>query len=203
MEIRATRQLEGMVSMECPICDSDNQEDSRFCIQCGTLFSVPQITSSTPQEMDTKVQEEPSPATIPEDAIIVLQSRWAYMLHTIPLLAFFGVSLIFDFLTLGILPTLITIYIIGSRYLSFRRTAYILTDKHLVIFQGSYGPVDIPRVVMRRVRNGAKTLAGPSTAISRLHIPVISRTYQIGLERCSDLRTERRYVSGLSMNPGR
>jgi hypothetical protein len=59
------------------------------------------------------------------------------MLHTIPLLAFLGISLIFDFLTLGILPTLIAIYIIGSRYLSFRRTAYILTDKHLVIFQGS------------------------------------------------------------------
>jgi len=123
--------------MECPRCDSDNQEDSRFCRQCGTPFSVPQVISSTPQEMDTKVQEEPSPATIPEDAIIVLQSRWAYMLHTIPLLAFFGVSLILDFLTLGILPTLVAIYIIGSRYLSFRRTAYILTDKHLVIFQGS------------------------------------------------------------------
>jgi len=123
--------------MECPRCDSDNQEDSRFCKQCGTPFSVPQATISTPQEMVADVQEEPSLATIPEDAIIALQSRWAYMLHTIPFLALFGVSLIFDFLTLGILPTLIAIYIIGSRYLSFRRTAYILTDKHLVIFQGS------------------------------------------------------------------
>ena len=141
--------------MECPRCDSDNQEDSRFCRQCGTPFSVPQVTSSTPQEMDTKVQEEPSPATIPEDAIIVLQSRWAYMLHSIPLLAFFGVSLILDFLTLGILPTLVAIYIIGSRYLSFRRTAYILTDKHLVIFQGSLigqKRIDVPFADLNHVQ---------------------------------------------------
>ena len=141
--------------MECPRCDSDNQEDSRFCRQCGTPFSVPQVTSSTPQEMDIKVQEEPSPATILEDAIIVQQSRWAYMLHTIPLLAFFGVSLIFDFLTLGILPTLIAIYIIGSRYLSFRRTAYILTDKHLVIFQGSLigqKRIDVPFADLNNVQ---------------------------------------------------
>ena len=141
--------------MECPRCDSDNQEDSRFCRQCGTPFSVPQVTSSTPQEMDTKVQEEPSPATIPEDAIIVLQSRWAYMLHTIPVLAFFGVSLILDFLTLGTLPTLVAIYIIGSRYLSFRRTAYILTDKHLVIFQGSLmgqKRIDVPFADLNNVQ---------------------------------------------------
>ena len=133
--------------MECPRCDSDNQEDSRFCRRCGTPFSVPQVTSSTPQEMDTKVQEEPSPATIPEDAIIVLQSRWAYMLHTIPLLAFFGVSLIFDLLTFGILPAVIAICAIGYRYLVFRRTAYILTEKHLVIFQGSLmgqNRIDVP-----------------------------------------------------------
>ena len=141
--------------MECPRCDSDNPEDSRFCRRCGTPVSVPQVTSSTPQEMDIKVQEEPSPATILEDAIIVQQSRWAYMLHTIPLLAFLGVSLIFDFFTLGILPTLIAIYVIGSRYLSFRRTAYILTDKHLVIFQGSLigqKRIDVPFADLNNVQ---------------------------------------------------
>ena len=123
--------------MECPRCDSDNQEDSRFCRRCGTPFSVPQVTSSTPQEMDTKVQEEPSPATIPEDAIIVRQSRWAYRLHTVPWLVLFGGSFTFDFLTFGIFPIWVAICVIGYRYLVFRRTAYILTDKHLVIFQGS------------------------------------------------------------------
>ena len=92
-------------------------------------------------------QETPSPATIPEDAIIVLQSQWSYMLHTVPWLGFFGVSFTFDFLTFGILPTVIAICVIGSRYLAFRRTAYILTEKHLVIFQGSLmgqNRIDVP-----------------------------------------------------------
>jgi len=123
--------------MKCPRCDSDNQEDAQFCSQCGTSFSVPQVTSSTPQEMDTEVQEEHSPATIPEDAIIVRQSPWAYMLYVIPSLAAFGGSLFVDFFTFGTLPIVIAIYIIGSRYLSFRKTAYILTDKYVIIQQGS------------------------------------------------------------------
>ena len=141
--------------MECPRCDSDNQEDSRFCRQCGTPFSVPQVTSSTPQEMDIKVQEEPSPATIPEDAIIVLQSRWAYMLHTVPWLVLLGGSFTFDFLTFGIVPAVIAICAIGYRYLVFRRTAYILTDKHLVIFQGSLigqNRIDVPFADLNNVQ---------------------------------------------------
>ena len=142
--------------MECPRCDSDNQEDSQFCRQCGTSFTVPQVTTAMPHEIDTKVQEEPDHVTIPEDAIIVLQSQWAYMLHTILWATFFGVSFIFDFLTLGILPTVIAISVIVSRYLSFRRTAYILTDKHIVIFQGSLigrKRIDVPFVDLNEVQS--------------------------------------------------
>ena len=133
--------------MKCLTCGDDNPVEAQVCRRCGTPFSVPQVTSSTPQEMDTKVQEEPSPATIPEDAIIVLQSQWSYMLHTVPWLGFFGVSFTFDFLTFGIVPTVMAICVIGHRYLVFRRTAYILTEKHLVIFQGSLmgrNRIDVP-----------------------------------------------------------
>ena len=132
--------------MECLACGSDNQEDSQFCRRCGTRFSATQVTSSTPQEMDTKVQEAPSPATIPEDAIIALQSWWAYMLpSTVPLLILSG--LVFFILTFGILPIVIGFSVIGYRYLVFRRTAYILTEKHLVILQGSLmaqNRIDVP-----------------------------------------------------------
>ncbi len=122
--------------MQCPQCGKDNPEDAQLCGSCATRFSAIQVASSTSQGMDTKVQEEPSPATIPEDAIIVLQSHWAYMLHAVPWLVVFGL-VFFDFLTFGILPMVIAISIIGYRYLAFRKTAYILTEKHLVIFQGS------------------------------------------------------------------
>ena len=133
--------------MKCLTCGDDNPVEAQVCRRCGARFSVTQVTDSTPQEMDTKAQETPNPATIPEDAIIVLQSRWSYMLHTVPWLGFFGVSFTFDFLTFGILPTVIAICVIGSRYLAFRRTAYILTEKHFVIFQGSVmgqNRIDVP-----------------------------------------------------------
>ena len=94
-------------------------------------------------------QETPSPATIPEDAIIVLQSQWSYMLHTVPWLGFLGLSFTFDFLTFGSFPAVIAICVIGSRYLAFRRTAYILTEKHLVIPPGSLmgqNRIDVPFV---------------------------------------------------------
>ena len=94
-------------------------------------------------------QETPSPAPIPEDAIIVLQSQWSYMLHAVPWLGFLGLSFTFDFLTFGLFPAVLAICVIGSRYLAFRRTAYILTEKHLVILQGSLmgqNRIDVPFV---------------------------------------------------------
>ena len=74
---------------------------------------------------------------IPEDAVVVRQSNWAYMLHAVPWLVSFWISLAFDFFTFGIIPAVFAIYFIGSRYLSFRRTAYTLTDSHVIIQQGS------------------------------------------------------------------
>ena len=133
--------------MKCPRCGSDNPDDTQFCGGCGTSLGAYTAGGSTPQGMDTKVQEAPSPATIPEDAITVLQSQWAYMIYTIPWLVFFGVTVAFDFFTFGIVPTVMAIYFIGSRYQSFRRTAYILTEKHLIIFQGSLpgrNRIDVP-----------------------------------------------------------
>ena len=133
--------------MKCPTCGDDNPVGASFCRRCGTRFSATQVTSSTPQDMDATVQEAPSPVTIPEDAITVLQSRWAYMIHTVPWLCFFVGAFAFDFLTFGIFPAVAVICVIGSRYLVFRRTAYILTEKHLVIFQGSLmgqNRIDVP-----------------------------------------------------------
>ena len=123
--------------MNCPACDTDNPEDVQFCGGCGATLSASPVSGSTPQEMDTGGQEDTSPVGIPDDAVIVRQSNWAYMLHTVPWLVFFGASLTIDFLTFGILPAVFATFFIGSRYLSFRRTAYILTNRYVVIQQGS------------------------------------------------------------------
>ena len=123
--------------MRCPTCDNDNLDDAVVCGGCGASLSAPPDTGPTPQEMDAAGQEGVRPVAIPEDAIVVRQSKWAYMLHTVPWLVLFGASLTFDFLTFGILPAVFATFFIGSRYLSFRRTAYILTNRYVVIQQGS------------------------------------------------------------------
>jgi len=125
------------LDMKCPTCGNDNPENAQFCGGCGATLSASPVSGSTPQEMDTGGQEDTSPVGIPDDALIVRQSNWAYMLHTVPWLVLFGASLTFDFLTFGILPAVLATCFIGYRYLSFRRTAYILTNRYVVIQQGS------------------------------------------------------------------
>ena len=123
--------------MRCPTCNDDNRDDAEVCGGCGASLSAPPVTSPTPQEIDNEEQEGVLPVTIPEDAIVIRQSSWAYMLHAIPWLILFGVSLSVDFFTFGILPAALATYLIGSRYMSFRKTVYILTDRHIIIKQGS------------------------------------------------------------------
>ena len=123
--------------MNCPACGTDNPEDALLCGGCHATLSVSPVSGSTTEEMDTGGQEDTCPVDIPDDAVIVRQSSWAYILHTVPWVVFFGASLTFDFLTFGILPAVFATFFIGSRYLSFRRTAYILTDRYVVIQQGS------------------------------------------------------------------
>jgi len=123
--------------MNCPACGTDNPEDVQFCGGCCATLSASPVSGSTPQEMDTGGQEDTSSVDIPDDAVIVRQSNWAYMLPAVPWLVFFGATLTFDFLTFGILPAVLATFFIGSRYQRFRRTAYILTNRYVVIQQGS------------------------------------------------------------------
>ena len=124
------------LDMKCPTCGNDNLENAQFCGGCGATLSASPVSGSTPQEMDTGGQEDTSPVGIPDDALIVRQSNWAYMLHTVPWVILFGVSLSVDFFTFGIIPAVFATWAIGSRYLSFRKTAYILTDLHITIQRG-------------------------------------------------------------------
>ena len=141
--------------MDCVTCGSDNQGDSLFCRHCGASLSTAQITNSAPQEAEVviRAEDEPvtitqeaevvigaedEPVTITDDAMVVFQSQWSYMLYTIPWLILLGFSLTMDAVTFGLLPVVVAIYIIGSRYMSFRRTAYILTGEHFIIFRGSF-----------------------------------------------------------------
>ena len=123
--------------MRCPNCGNNNLDDAEVCRGCEASLSAPPDTGLSPQEMDASRMEDVRPMAIPEDAVVVRQSNWAYMLHMVPWLILFGVSLSVDFFTFGILPAVLATWAVGSRYLSFRKTAYILTDQHIIIQRGS------------------------------------------------------------------
>jgi membrane protein YdbS with pleckstrin-like domain len=77
------------------------------------------------------------PAEIGDDDIIVTQTNWAWIWATVPWFILFGVSFLFDALTFGILPVVLAAAVIVPRYVSFRKTCYILTKTHVVLVQGS------------------------------------------------------------------
>ena len=88
--------------------------------------------------MNDEGQEGTRPVDIPDDAVAVRQSNWAWMWTALPWLVLFGVSIAIDFITFGILPMVFAAVFIVPRYLSFRRTAYILTERSVIIQQGSF-----------------------------------------------------------------
>ena len=87
--------------------------------------------------MDAEGQEEINPGNPPGDSIIVRQSPWAWMWAAAPWLVLFGVSLVFDFLTFGIVPMVLATVIIIPRYIGFTKTVYILSEGQILVRQGS------------------------------------------------------------------
>jgi membrane protein YdbS with pleckstrin-like domain len=91
---------------------------------------------------------------IPDDALIVGQSNWAWMWASTPWVILFGLSIAFDFLTFGILPIIFASIVIIPRFLATRRTKYIVTSNELIIQQGSitgYERISIPLIDLSTV----------------------------------------------------
>ena len=81
---------------------------------------------------------------IPDDAVIIKQSIWAWLLMAIPWVLFFLISLMIDFLSFGILPIILSVAMIFPRYLSSSKTSYILVDGYIIVAQGAGKRIDIP-----------------------------------------------------------
>ena len=87
--------------------------------------------------MDAEGQEGTNPGNPPGDSVIVRQSPWAWIWAAAPWLVLFGVSLVFDFLSFGIVPIVLATAIIIPRYIGFTKTAYILSEEQIFVRQGS------------------------------------------------------------------
>lgn len=113
--------------------------------------------------MNFEGQEGTRSVDIPDDAFVIRQSNWAWIWAALPWLVIFGTSIVIDFITFGILPMAFAAIIIVPRYLSFRRTAYILTEKHVIIQQGSltgHRRFDLPLANLKNVLIQPGTFGG-------------------------------------------
>jgi len=127
-----------MAQKNCHKCNVLLDFEDKFCKQCGTTLEGPSPTIPAEIRKDDSPASIPEPANIPQDAVIVRQSNWAWMWSTVPWVALFGVAMFFDFFSFGIVPVVFAAIVIVPRYLSFRRTAYILTETHVIIQHGSF-----------------------------------------------------------------
>ena len=84
-------------------------------------------------------EEEHQIVEIPEDSIVVRPSRWAWMWPAVPWVALASASLFIDLFSFGTLPIFFAVIIVLPRYITWRNTAYILTNEYVVVQKGRGG----------------------------------------------------------------
>ena len=89
--------------------------------------------------MDGKEEHGNKVIEIPANAIIVRQSAWAWIWSAVPWVILLFGSLFIDLITFGTLPLVLAVVFVLPRYISWRKTAYILTNEYVVIRQGAFG----------------------------------------------------------------
>ena len=88
--------------------------------------------------MDAEEEKSNEFIEIPADAIIVRQSNWAWIWSVAPWAILAAVSAFIDQITFVGLPLILAVVFILPRYMSVRKTAYILTDEYLVVVKGAF-----------------------------------------------------------------
>ena len=101
---------------------------------------------------------EAEPSEIPEDATVVRQSYWVWMIWVVPVAVFAIASALIDAISFGVLPAIVAASIVVMRFLSWRNTSFILTNDHIVIRRGaaSHQRFDLPisQISDVRIRHG-------------------------------------------------
>ncbi len=69
---------------------------------------------------------------IPLSATVVKQSSWAWQLSAVPWLLLVAAGFFFDFISFNLLPIVFAVILVLPRYISWRKSAYILGEEFLV-----------------------------------------------------------------------
>ena len=141
---------------------------------------------------------------IPVDALFVRQSSWAWIWPAFPWAVLASLSLIIDQITFGVFPLFLATVLVLPRYMSWRKTAYILTNDYLVIVQGSFSKsrrydVPISQIGSIQVQPGffGKSLGYFSVLLAIKDRGVISLTYTPQRSQLEERIQERMDTSSL------
>ena len=89
--------------------------------------------------MNTEEERSNEFIEIPEDAIIVRQSSWAWIWAAAPWMILAAFSVFIDQITFIGLPLILAAAFVLPRYVSWRKSAYVLTNEYLVVVKGGFG----------------------------------------------------------------
>jgi|TARA_B100001750_G_scaffold248486_2_gene280156 hypothetical protein len=151
----------------CENCGTEIPEEYKFCGMCGEKIQDKTVTPKN-DELDI-IPKEPIDTTGGE---LIKQSSWAWMLAAIPWILFIIISLFIDFLTFGTLQLAIALVFIVPRWISYRRTAFILTSEHITIKRGTItgsDSLDLPISALESV-NSKPGVLGQSLGYTSLNL---------------------------------
>ena len=102
--------------------------------------------------MDTGETQGDEPLQIPDDAILVKPSNWAWLWYTMPWVALGVASFSFDAISFGALPVLIGALFVLPQYIRWRGTLYVLTNESVLVKRGRRQIYTVPFSEVTEVR---------------------------------------------------
>ena len=118
--------------------------------------------------MDTGEAEDTQPLGLPQDATVVRQSQWSWMLFVVPWGVLALVATAFDAVSFGLFPAVLAAIVVVPRYLTYRATAYILAPGLVSVQRGNQrSDLPISEVAGMRVDPG---VFGRSLGYATVHL---------------------------------
>jgi uncharacterized membrane protein YdbT with pleckstrin-like domain len=118
--------------------------------------------------MDTGEAGGTQPLGLPEDATVVRQSQWSWLLFVVPWVVLALVATAFDAVSFGFFPAILAAIVVVPRYITYRSTAYILAPGIVSVQRGNQrSDLPISQVAGLRVDPG---VFGRSLGYATVHL---------------------------------
>lgn len=155
-QIQAEKYVQEGLHMTCENCGTENQEAIVFCGNCGTALAETQLEAETYWA----------------DELVVRPSQWAWGVYAVPLVVIYALLMSVDVFTFGLLPVAVLAAFIIPRYITWRGSAYTLTQDSLIIKRGQLGRQDEVPVLFTDISSFEERqgFLGPTLQYTSVHV---------------------------------